>query len=221
LSFLVPLLLVVTMAAAQNASQRRAVTDVLSYDCLQQITVRGIDMAYALPGATLSGYTQFLIEPVTVQFARNWKPTVAGSSRRLSSDDQEKIRSSVSKIVYDAFIDELKKGGYTLATAAGPEVLDVKPVIINLFVTAPDVMTPGRTRTFTASAGEMTLVAELADSETAQVIARVLDRRQARSTGTFRLSNSVTNANEARIAATAWAKILRNGLDNAKSIGSN
>jgi hypothetical protein len=127
----------------------------------------------------------------------------------------------VAKIVYDAFIDELKKGGYTLATTAGPDVLDVKPIIVNLYVTAPDVRTPGRTRTFTASAGEMTLVAELADSETGQVIARVLDRRQARSTGTFTLSTSVTNASEARAAATNWARILRNELDIAKSIGSN
>jgi hypothetical protein len=221
LGFFVSLLLVVTVAGAQNASQRQALTEALSYDGLKQIQVKGIDMAYALPGATLAGYTQFMIEPVAVQFARNWKPTVPGTNRRLSSDEQEKIRSGVAKIVYDTFIDELKRGGYTLATTAGPDVLDVKPIIVNLYVTAPEVMTAGRTRTFTASAGEMTLVAELADSETGQVVARFLDRRQARSTGNFTLSSGVANAAEARAAATNWAKILRNGLDNAKSIGSS
>jgi hypothetical protein len=127
----------------------------------------------------------------------------------------------VAKLVYETFIDELKKGGYTVATAPGPDVLEVRPGIINLYVTAPDTMTAGRSRTFTASAGEMTLVAELADSETGQVIARVLDRYQARDTGNFRMSSSVENWSEARSAASGWAKILRNGLDKAKSIGSN
>jgi hypothetical protein len=43
------LLLLFTVAAAQNASQRQALAEALSYDGLQQIQVRGIDMAYALP----------------------------------------------------------------------------------------------------------------------------------------------------------------------------
>ena len=66
----------------------------------------------------------------------------------------------------------------------------------------------------------MTLVAELADSETGEVIARVLDRYKARTTGNFQLSSSVSNASEARSAASGWAKILRVELDKAKTIGS-
>jgi hypothetical protein len=213
-------LAVLLLAASASSAQKKELVEALSYDGLQEIKVKGIDMAYALPGATLSGYTQFMVQPVNVLFAKNWKPTVTGSTRRLSTDDVEKIRSGVSKIVYDAFVDELKKGGYTLATAPGPNVLDVKPAIINLYVTAPDVMTAGRSRTYTASAGEMTLVAELADSETGQVIARVLDRYEARNTGSFRMANSVTNSAEADSAASSWAKILRKALDNAKSIGN-
>jgi len=211
------LMLVSSMAAAQ----KKDLVEALSYDGLQEIKVKGIDIAYALPGATLSGYTQVMIEPVNVLFAKNWKPKETGSRRDLSPGDIEKIRSNVAKLVYDTFIDELKKGGYTVATAPGPDVLEVRPEIINLYVTAPDTMTAGRSRTYTASAGEMTLVAELADSETGQVIARVLDRYRARDTGSFRMSSSVENASEARIAASSWAKILRNQLDKAKGINSN
>ena len=200
---------------------RQGLAEALSYDGLQQITVKGIDMAFALPGATLSGYTQFMIDPVNVSFAKNWKPTVPGTRRNLSTDEIEKIRSGVAKIVFDVFVAELKKGGYTLASAAGPNVLDVKPMILNLYVTAPDVMTPGRTRTYTASSSEMTLVAELTEFETRQVVARVLDRQQARRTGTYTMSSSVSSASDARVAATSWASILRNGLDKAKTIGSD
>ena len=201
------------LAAPQNLDEA------MSYDGLQKISVKGIDLAYALPGATLSGYTKVLIDPVSVAFHKDWKPTVPGSSRKLSSDDQQKIRTNVAKIVQDALVEELKKGGYSVVDAAGPDVLRVQVNILNLYITAPDVMTPGRTRVYTANAGEMTLLAQLSDSDTGEVIARVIDRFQARGTASFQLSSGVTNAAEARIAASSWAKILRNELDKAKDIG--
>jgi Protein of unknown function (DUF3313) len=213
--------LALVLFSVTATAQKKELDEAASYDGLQQVKVKGIDLAYALPGATLADYKQVMIAPVSVAFAKNWKPTVTGTSRSLSTDDIEKIRSGVAKVVYDEFVDELKKGGYTVATAPGPEVLEVRPAIVKLYVTAPDVMTAGRSRTYTASAGEMTLLAELADSETGQVIARVLDRYEARNTGPMRMTNSVTNTQEVRIAAANWAKILRKALDNAKSIGSN
>ena len=119
----------------------------------------------------------------------------------------------------EEFVAELKKGGYAVVDAAGPDVLRVQANILNLYVTAPDVMTPGRSRVYTANAGEMTLLAQLSDADSGEVIARVIDRYQARGTASFQLSSSVTNAAEARNAASAWARILRAALDKAKDIG--
>ena len=158
-------------------------------------------------------------DPIGVRFHKDWKPTVARSTRKLSSSEQQKIRDNVAKIVYDSFVEELKKGGYSVVTEPGPDVLLVRVAIINLYITAPDVMTPGRTKVYTVTAGEMTLLAELADSETGEIIARVLDRYQARTTGSFQLSSGVSNASEARSAASSWAKILRGELDKAIAIG--
>jgi Protein of unknown function (DUF3313) len=103
--------------------------------------------------------------------------------------------------------------------AVGPDVLRVKVNIINLYVNAPDTLTAGRTRTYTASAGEMTLVAEMFDSESGQVLARAVDRRDARRAGNLSFANSVTNSSEARIIASSWARILRDALDKAHGIG--
>jgi hypothetical protein len=47
----------------------------------------------------------------------------------------------------------------------------------------------------------------------------VIDRREARGAGTLTLTNSATNAEEARSAASAWVRILRSGLDRAHGIG--
>src|SRR5271165_3941239 len=199
--------------AASVLAQPKNLEEAMSYDGLQKITIKGIDMAYALPGSTLSGYTKVLIDPIGVRFHKDWKPQVTGSRRNLSSSEQQEIRENVAKIVYEAFVEELGKGGYSVVTEAGPDVLRVQANILNLYITAPDVMTPGRSVTFTASAGEMTLLAELSDSDSGQIIARVLDRYQARHTGSFQLTSGVSNAAEARNAATSWASIFRASLD--------
>jgi hypothetical protein len=61
----------------------------------------------------------------------------------------------------------------------------------------------------------MTLVAELRDSETGQILARVIDSQRARSSGTFRLTTSVSNLGAARQIIARWASILRRELDAA------
>ena len=216
LAVLVPLFL---LAAVVAAPQDDSLEGSSPYS-LQPVKIRGLDVAFVLPGATLGGYTKVLIEqPIDVSFHKDWNPTVAGSRRRLSTDEQLKIRSGVAKVVYDTFVKELGRGGYSVVTDPGPDVLGVKAQIINLYVTAPDVMTAGRSRTYVVSAGQMTLIAELSDSETGEVLAQVGDRKVARSTGRFTLSSSVFNTAEAQSAASSWARILRTALDSAKDIG--
>ena len=90
--------------AASVLAQPKNLEEAMSYDGLQKITIKGIDMAYALPGSTLSGYTKVLIDPIGVRFHKDWKPQVTGSRRNLSSSEQQEIRENVAKIVYEAFV---------------------------------------------------------------------------------------------------------------------
>jgi hypothetical protein len=149
---------------------------------------------------------------------RPMQPT--GKKFFISSEARENIRTGVAKIVHEGFVKELQnKGSYKVVDEIGPDVLRVKTYIANLYVSAPDTGTAAISRTCTVSAGEMTLVGELYDSETGQILARVVDRREARRVGTLMLTNSATNAEEARSTASAWARILRSGLDRAHGIG--
>jgi hypothetical protein len=135
---------------------------------------------------------------------------------KLSATERENIRSGVAKIVHEEFVKVLQaKSNYKVVSEAGPDVLRVKPKILNLFVNAPDAGSVGRSQTYTVSAGEMTLFMELYDSETGAVLARVVDRREARNTVTMTLSSSVVNAGEAQAIASTWARILRDALDRA------
>ena len=82
--------------------------------------------------------------------------------------------------------------------ADGENVLILRPAIINLDVSAPDTNSAGMQRAYTTSAGEMTLLLELLDATTGEVLVRIVDRRQAMDTGRMQWSNSVTNAAEAK-----------------------
>ena len=217
---LLGLLAAMLVSPGANAATKADLDQAMSHDGLQKITVKGVDLAYARPGATLAGYNRVKVEPVDVAFRKDWDPTRTGSRIKLGSEERENIRTGVAKIVHEEFVRELQaKSGYQVVGEAGPDVLRVKVSVVNLYVNAPDTMSPGRSSTYTVSAGEMTLVAELFDSETGQIIARVVDRREARNSGTLSFSNSGMNASEAQAIASIWARVLRNGLDKAHGIG--
>lgn len=99
------------------------------------------------------------------------------------------------------------------AETAAEDVLVLRPAIINLDITAPDTMSPGMTRTFTASAGEMTLYMEFFDSTTSAILGRVVDAEASRDLGGVQISNRVTNIAEADRILRKWADILRQKLD--------
>ena len=216
----VPLLASMLILPAAFAASKAELEQALSHDGLQKVSVKGLDLAYAKPGATLAAYNRVKLDPVEVAFRKDWNPTRTGSSLRLSAEERENIRSGTAKIVLEEFVKELRaKSSYQVVDETGSDVLRVKVSIVNLYVNAPETMTAGRSKTYTVSAGEMTLFAELFDSETGAIIARVVDRREARGTGMMTLTNSVVNAGEAQAIASNWAHILRNALDKAHGIG--
>ena len=89
----------------------------------------------------------------------------------------EDIKKRVAEEFAKQFTKELEKQGQSVvaATETGPDVLIVRPAIINLDITAPDTNRPGMSTTIGRSAGQMTLYAELYDSVSNQIIGRVVD----------------------------------------------
>jgi hypothetical protein len=63
----------------------------------------------------------------------------------------------------------------------------------------------------------MTLVAVARDSVTGEFLARAIDTQTGRRTGTMQLASNVTNMADARRAFTTWARVLRTGLDEART----
>lgn len=175
-----------------------------------------LDAVFVLPGAEseLAAVRSVMIDPVQVSFARDFDPNrgTRSLSRRVSADDLIAIQEGLASLFREVFGEVLTAGGYQLVDTPGPDTLRLTAGIVDLFINAPDTAT-GMTRTYTASTGRMTLVMELRDSVSGELLARAVDSRTGRGTEFWTISNRVTNTAEARRAFRTWAEALRRGLD--------
>ncbi len=194
-----------------------------THDGLELLPDTTVRAAYMKPGADLSQYDRIALLEVYVAFRKNWQRDhnrdAIGLDDRVSDKDMQRIRETLAADFKKIFIDELStRGGHEVVDQAGEGVLIVRPAIINLDVAAPDTMSPGMSRTYTASAGSMTLYMELYDGRTQDIIARVIDP-EAVDDGMIQWSNSVSNRAEADRILRRWAKLLNEHLAEVKSVG--
>lgn len=187
------------------------------WDGLQRVKLKGMDAAYVRPGADFKVYSKIMIDPIQVAFNKNWDKKSTVYDRKLSSEQLDNIKQKLGKLAEETFADVFSKdGGMQVVTAPGPDVLRFSSAIVDLWPRAVDTQEPGRNYTFTTSAGSAVLYAELRDSETNQLIGRVVDGREARNSGTMRWTNSVENTAEARAMVSDWARILRKRYEALK-----
>jgi len=184
------------------------------WDGLKLVKLKGMDAAYARPGADFTIYTKIMIDPIQVAFAKNWDAKSNYNNQKIPASKLEEIKTKLGKLAEETFKEEFsKKGGAEIVTTPGPDVLRFSSAIVDLWPRAVDTAEAGRNYTFTTSAGSAVLFAELRDSETNQLIGRVVDGREARNSGTMRWTNSVENTAEARAMVSDWARILRKRYD--------
>lgn len=190
-------------------------------DGLDRIESRKVDAVYWKEGASLSGYDRVRIGDVSVSFRKNWLRDQNRDRRsvadRVTAEDMHDIREALAGMFREEFTKVLEKGGYDVVDEDAPDVLLLEPSIVDLDVSAPDIgmRQPGITRTYTTSAGEMTLNLDLRDSATNALIGRAIDRREDRSAGTIQYSSAITNRADANRILRSWAAILREALDSA------
>jgi len=207
-----PLVLAVGATVLAGCASTDTVTE---WDGLVRKPNTRLNAVFVKPDAQVVAYRSVMLDPLQVSFDGNWDPNrgTRSMSARLNADDVAAIKNDLSELFREIFRDELARGGYQLVDQPGAETLRVTPAIINLFINAPDTSAPGRTRTYTADSGRMTLVVELRDSETNTLLARAVDTQTGRNAGMWTITNRVTNTADARRAIGVWASALRRSLD--------
>jgi hypothetical protein len=196
-------------------------------DGLPETTVEGLvrvpdsklAIVYADPAADLSAYDSVMILEPYVAFKKNWARNQRSSASSLSMmakpADIEKMKTRMASEFNEVFEKVLSDGGYTITENSGESVLLVRPAIINLDPTAPEILSSTASRTYVQSAGEMTIYIELYDSLSGDLIAKALDRR-ADNSMYYTWANPASNAAASRRILKGWAEILRDALDEAR-----
>jgi hypothetical protein len=171
--------------------------------------------AYLKPGEDFSQYSRLRLLDCYVAFKKNWKMGHSGVTKR----DMENIKQSLAEEFRKVFVEELEQGGYPVVEASDQDVLLVRPAIIDLDVVAPDTMSAGRSQSFSASSGAMTLYVELYDSVSGEILARASDREASRFAGSIEWTSRSTNISEARKMLKRWADLLVRKLDEVHGRG--
>ena len=185
------------------------------FDSLVPVEDASVAMAYIDPDADFSVFTRVMILEPYVAFRANWQRDQNRSrSRNIRARDMERIRTDLAAMFKQVFTERLQADdGFEVVDEADYDVLLLRPAIIDLDITAPDINTAGRSRTFSASAGAATLYIELFDSVNGTMIGRAADRQASRRGGTMTWSNRASNSAEARRAFRGWADQLRSFLE--------
>jgi hypothetical protein len=209
-----------------------SVPAVQAADTPPQVTPEGLQLqkstkhrlVYLKPGATFTQYNRVAILDCLVDFEKDWQKDYnssrMGLEGRVSDKDVERMKTGLAAEFRKVFTDELQnKGGYQVVDTAAPDVLVLRPALLNVEVNAPDIMTSGINATVVRSAGQMTLFLELWDSTTNTLLARVMDAA-ADENAFGKQANRVTNTQAADEILRNWAHELRVRLDEIKGQSS-
>ena len=198
-----------TLAAAEDEGANT------TFDGLVPLEETRVAMAYIDPDADFSVFERVAILDPLVAFRSNWQRDQNRSrTRNVRATDLERIKQDTAELWKQVFTEQLERAGFEVVNEAGDDVLVLRPAIIDLDVTAPDVRTPGRSSIYTATAGSATLYLQLFDSVTGDILGRAADRQMARRGGGFATrANRVTNRSDASRVFRGWADRLIQFLD--------
>lgn len=205
-------MLVAAPAAHSEPAPAGAAGEALSFDGLRKIDSKRFALVWVREGASFSGYKKLGVLPAEISYKSPPKRGPTADDNFALSDAQTK---RLRKALKDEFTEELvTKGGWQVSDVTGPDVLLVRGALIDMVVHVPP-QKAGRSTVLLDSFGEATLVIEFYDSQTRQILARIADREAAEPPGN-RMGTDMEAAGEVRRMFSAWAKRLREGLEEAR-----
>ncbi len=199
---------------AESARRIRVDTDAEpTYDGLYPVT-RGNRMrrVWVKPDLDLTRYTKILPSGEGVSFRDLPR---SSANRGTGFEVDAAMQERLPEMARDIFREELARSErYEITDEPGPDVLWIRGTLIDVVSFVPPDRA-GRRRMFLRSIGEATLVLELRDSESGEVLARAADRRSADRGGTgVEIRQRADARSEVRRVLRDWARLLRRRLDD-------
>jgi hypothetical protein len=201
------------LLACLITSQVHAGEPVVGWDGLELREGNGLDAVYVRPGVKFAPYKNVRLDPVVVEFSRNWDRKSRGAGRQLSFAELQDIRDRLANLMHEVFTQELTTHGYTVVEVASDDTLRVTTALSEVFINAPQGSTSD-VKTYSPGAGSMTLVLEARDGPTGQLLARAIDQRvDENAADRAAVSKAAADGAAARAMFGIWARKLREALD--------
>jgi len=189
----------------------------VTLDGLVRVDNAAVPVVYVKPDMDLKPYTRFMLDPVEVAYKKDpgnrRSSGVAGAEGNfaLTPSQMENLRNTFQETIVEALT---RDNGYELVTEPGPDVLRVTAALLDLVVRVPTDRS-GRQDVFTRSYGEVSLILELRDSQSGEILVRAGDRQDPTRDADIRMaevSPSYVRADTLRLFRY-WANLFRERLD--------
>ena len=187
----------------------------ITFDGLHELKNSAADIAWAMPGVDLSGFTKIMIQDAGIEFRPGGESGRSSFSRSSTGPFEvtEKQKAGFREIVEEVVLDELGKSAkFALVDQPGPDVLLVRVALLDVVSFVPPEQI-GRADIYLRDIGEVTLVLELRDSITGAILVRAIDRDAIGSHDRMNRSSRAANAAEVKRLIRRWMSKLRDRLD--------
>ena len=180
---------------------------------LQAVTARNFEAAFVRPGVDFSNYNKLLVNEIELAFRT---PDRSQNQFALGEDQKTRFRAAMAV----AFGEELGQlQNLEFVTEPGPDVLDLNVRVQDIVARSPGTSMGaiGRGSIALETVGELTLVIELRDAESEEILARVFDRRAVEGAAMLREQGVVSTWEGVERLCQHWASRVREGLDKLVS----
>ncbi len=195
---------------ATSAEMRSSESQEQQRTSWQQINHPSIDFLFVRPAVDFTGYGSVIIDPVSIWY---------NNDSALTAQEVESNLDEIRLRFHDAFEQALENSGLEVAVVPGHDTLRLHVEIIDLRVNrATDNANLWRDRfLFRVLPGRITLVAELADSTTGEVLLRVADLED--SDDNRFTTNIMTAWEDVDSAFDMWSAMISQTISHGRANG--
>ena len=190
----------------------------VTYDGLVRVDNSVLDAVWIRPGIDLSKYDQLMLVGAGIRYRSVPETNRLRMTNATEFPLDQRQRRLIEESVQKVFREELAKSQrFEIVQQPSSRVLALTGALIDVVSFVPP-RRAGRTSYYLSQLGAATLVLELSDSMSGQVLARAIDGRgidvQFQNPGGV---NPVSNRFELEQELDRWADVIRNGLESLAS----
>jgi len=203
---------VLVLLAAGCATTTPAPPD--TWDGLERREASDRGALYVRPDLQAGAYRTVMVDPLVVSTHKDWQPVrdvatgMAVARHRVSSREIRYIEDTIDPEFRRILVKELDARGYRVVNEPHGGTLRVGAGLAFVFIDSPSVGM-GRLR----SDDTATLVLNISDATTGQLLARLVDTKQGGKMGMLESPNTVANNMAFRRVVRDWAGTLCDALE--------